>query len=70
VASDERGGFSTERAEDGGPPLPGFAEVFILKGDEVVCFDIDSQVFILEILIGKTHWGCHGATESAEFGKT
>lgn len=50
----------------GTPSPPGFAEVFILKGDEVVCFDTDSQVFIVKVLKGKTHLGWAGDTVRVE----
>ena len=50
----------------GGPPPPVFAEVFILKGDEVVCFDTDSQVFILKVLTGKAHLVCEEDTLRVE----
>jgi hypothetical protein len=29
-----------------GVPSPGFSQAFMLKGDKVICFDTDSQVFI------------------------
>jgi hypothetical protein len=36
--------------EVGGPPLPLFSQVFILKGIKVICFDTLLQVFILKVV--------------------
>jgi hypothetical protein len=51
------------------PPPPVFSQVFILKGDKVVCFDTLLEVFILKGLtlhqncarVGVGRWGDRGS---------
>src|SRR6267154_4720703 len=57
----DRSDFQGETFKSERTPPQGFSQVFILKGDKVLCFDTLLQVFILKVLswpLGFMRWLC------------